>query len=154
MFKNADGKSWGSGKKLNNSINTSYHETCPTLSFDEKYMFFSRYNDVGNKSNIYWVSTDFIKEFKNSTNSVIQDYEQYFQVFPNPAKGIINISFGEHQYKNATVEISNIEGKQIISNNIQNNTTVTFDITGTPNGVYFISLIVDGQKHYKKIILE
>jgi hypothetical protein len=150
-FKEADGTSWSKAIKLNNSINTSYGETCPSLSPDEKYMFFCRYT---NKSDIYWVSTDFIKELKNPTNSFIPTFEQNIQISPNPTNGIINISFGEQAYKNAIIEITSIGGKQILSTTFKNITTATIDISGNPIGVYLISLSIDGKNLNKKICLE
>ncbi|TSA27011.1 MAG: hypothetical protein D4R67_06875 [Bacteroidetes bacterium] len=51
---------WGEPQKLNGSIDTEFPETCPTLSPDGKYLFFSRYNEPNNASNIYWVEADFI----------------------------------------------------------------------------------------------
>lgn len=61
-FKNAD--SWNTPIKLGPQINTSSDETCPSLSPDGKYIFFSRYNDTGGKSNIYWVSTSVINKLR------------------------------------------------------------------------------------------
>jgi Tol biopolymer transport system component len=153
-LKDTEGISWGPAIKLNSSINTLNGETCPSLSPDGKYMFFSRYNDVGNKSDIYWVSTDFIEELKKSLNSVIPTFRQNIQFFPNPTKGFINIAFNEQSYKNAVVEINNIEGKQLLSNTFQNNPTTTIDISNIPIGIYIINLSVDGQKLNKKICIE
>lgn len=61
-FKDED-KKWLTPIKLNASINsTEYDETCPTLSPDDKYIFFSRYNDLNEKCDIYWVNTNSIEE--------------------------------------------------------------------------------------------
>jgi Tol biopolymer transport system component len=63
-FRNTENK-WGDPIKLDAPISTSeFSETCPCLSPDEKYIFFSRYNDKNNKSDIYWVSIDIIKNLK------------------------------------------------------------------------------------------
>lgn len=59
IYKNGDG-SWGELKKLNSKINTEYSETCPSISPDGKYIFFSRYNEDNEVSNIYWVSLDLV----------------------------------------------------------------------------------------------
>ena len=59
VFKNENG-SWGTPINLGDKINTEYSETCASLSPDGKYIFFSRYNEPENKSNIYWVSSDII----------------------------------------------------------------------------------------------
>ena len=150
-FRDNDEKSWGSPIKLNNSINTSYGETCPSLSPDEKYMFFCRYS---NKSDIYWVSTEFIKELNKPTNSVIQSIEQNIQVYPNPTKGKLDINFGKLNTKNAVVEICNIAGSVVLSNTFQNITTATIDLTGNPKGIYLVNISIDGQKLSKKICIE
>lgn len=63
-FKNKE-KEWAEPIKLGGLINTSeYGETCPSLSPDEKYIFFSRYNDLNKKSDIYWVSSIIIENVK------------------------------------------------------------------------------------------
>jgi hypothetical protein len=147
-FKDIDGKSWGSPIKLNSSINTSYGETCPSLSPDEKYMFFCRYS---NKSDIYWVSTDFIKELKKPINSVIQSIEHKIKVFPNPTKDKINIDFGLQRHKTVTVEIADLYGKSISLNTYQNISNASIYLTGYSKGFYMISVNIDGQKFREKI---
>jgi hypothetical protein len=68
-FKNKNEK-WGDPIKLGGAINTTeYDETCPSLSPDEKYIFFSRYSDLNEKSDIYWVSASIIDHLK-SVNSI------------------------------------------------------------------------------------
>lgn len=63
-FKDKDEK-WSNPIKLGSLINTSeYVETCPSLSPDEKYIFFSRYNDLNEKSDIYWVSSSIIDKIR------------------------------------------------------------------------------------------
>ncbi len=64
IFYKNDG-SWTEPVKLGKYISTSeFEETCPSLSPDEKYIFFSRYNDLNQKSDIYWVSSNIINEIK------------------------------------------------------------------------------------------
>jgi Tol biopolymer transport system component len=56
---------WSEGIKLDSTINTAeYDETCPSLSPDYNYLFFSRYDDTNKKSDIYWVKTEAITNFK------------------------------------------------------------------------------------------
>lgn len=63
-FKDKDEK-WSNPIKLGTSINTSeYAETCPSLSPDQKFIFFSRYNDLNEKSDIYWVSSSIIEKIR------------------------------------------------------------------------------------------
>ncbi len=59
-FRKDDG-SWSRPQPLGATVNTEHSETCPSLSPDGKFLFFSRYNEPGRLSNIYWVSADVIK---------------------------------------------------------------------------------------------
>lgn len=45
---------------LGKKVNTIYNESCPSISPDGKYLFFSRYNEEGGLPNIYWVSSEVI----------------------------------------------------------------------------------------------
>jgi hypothetical protein len=63
VFKNSTGQ-WGTPINLGNRVNSEYSETCPSLSNDGKYIFFSRYNEVNELSDIYWVSAKIIEELR------------------------------------------------------------------------------------------
>lgn len=58
--KNDDG-SWAEPINLGPQVNTHFSETCPSLSPDGKYIFFSRYNEPNEVSDIYWISSDVMK---------------------------------------------------------------------------------------------
>ena len=60
-FRNDDG-GWGHPHPLGPEVNTEHSETCPTLSPDGELLFFSRYNEPGQLSNIYWISTTVISD--------------------------------------------------------------------------------------------
>ena len=64
-FKMNDG-TWSKPINLGNEVNSSYAETCPSLTPDGKYLFFSRYNEEGGLSNIYWVSAEVINKVRPS----------------------------------------------------------------------------------------
>jgi hypothetical protein len=57
----ADGEGgWAEPVSLGDLVCSDYTETCPSLSPDGKYIFFGRYNEPGEISNIYWVGSDII----------------------------------------------------------------------------------------------
>lgn len=58
-FRQSDG-SWGSPRNLGPEVNSEFSETCPSLSADGKYLFFSRYNEPGEVSDIYWIDSTVI----------------------------------------------------------------------------------------------
>jgi Tol biopolymer transport system component len=63
-FRTNEGK-WTEPVKLGIQIcSIEYDETCPSLSPDGKYIFFSRYNDKNGKSDIYWVSSSIIERIR------------------------------------------------------------------------------------------
>ncbi len=66
-FPLADGR-WADPVKLDESISTDITETCPSLSPDGKFIFFARYNEPGELSNIYWVSSAIIDNLKPQKN--------------------------------------------------------------------------------------
>ncbi len=62
-FLQPDG-SWGEPINLGDKINTEFTEMAPFLSPDDKYLFYSTWNEQ--KSDIFWVSTEVIKKLKLS----------------------------------------------------------------------------------------
>ena len=62
-FKKKDG-TWTKPINLGSGINSSFNETCPSISPDGKYLFFSRYNEEGSLPNIYWVSAEVLNKLK------------------------------------------------------------------------------------------
>ncbi|MGD9253813.1 MAG: hypothetical protein PVG92_07770 [Holophagae bacterium] len=62
-YRSEDG-SWNSPRPLGPAVNTEHSETCPSLSPDGKFLFFSRYDEPGDISNIYWISSQEIRELQ------------------------------------------------------------------------------------------
>ncbi|MTI30542.1 PD40 domain-containing protein [Xanthovirga aplysinae] len=58
-FKEKDG-TWTKPISFGNEVNTSLNEGCPSISPDGKYLFFTRAENEGGLSNLYWVSTEII----------------------------------------------------------------------------------------------
>jgi len=63
VFKTNKG-TWTAPVNLEKQINTNVSETCPSISPDGKFIFFSRYNDLNGKPDIYWVSSSVINNLK------------------------------------------------------------------------------------------
>lgn len=62
-FKKKDG-GWSEAINLGNQVNSTFGETCPSITPDGKYLFFGRYNEKGGLSNFYWVSTEVIDKVR------------------------------------------------------------------------------------------
>lgn len=62
-FKEKDG-TWTKPINLGNTVNSNFHERVPGVTPDGKYLFFSRYNEKGGISDLYWVSTEVIENVR------------------------------------------------------------------------------------------
>jgi len=62
-FKEKDG-TWAKPINLGNAVNSNFHERVPGVTPDGKYLFFSRYNEDGGISDLYWVSTEVIENVR------------------------------------------------------------------------------------------
>lgn len=67
-FRESDG-SWGRPLNLGAEVNSEFSETCPSLSSDGKYLFFSRYNEPDEVSDIYWIDGTVIDRVRDDTNT-------------------------------------------------------------------------------------
>ena len=85
-FRNEDG-GWSKPVNLGDEVNTEYFETCPTLSADGKYLFFSRYNEPGEISNIYWIDSRVIEEARKTFITQQEKQNDDFPVLKGPYLG-------------------------------------------------------------------
>jgi len=63
-FKKKDG-AWTKPINLGSAVNSNFNETCPSITPDGKYLFFSRYNEEGGLPNIYWVSAEVLYRLRS-----------------------------------------------------------------------------------------
>ncbi|MCX6306177.1 MAG: T9SS type A sorting domain-containing protein [Bacteroidetes bacterium] len=79
-------------------------------------------------------------------------------VYPNPVKDIAKVSLSLTQNANVTVEVTNLVGKQMMSLNKGNMSSgsqqFSIDATNLTSGIYFVTVIVNGQKYTQKMIVE
>lgn len=71
-----------------------------------------------------------------------------FAIFPNPASDELQIELKEYIGKSADVEIFNEVGKKMMKEKINriSSETTRFDISHFENGMYMVSILVDGVK--------
>ena len=72
-FRHPNGR-WTRPRQLGAEVNSGFDETCPSLSSDGRYLFFSRYNEPGNVSDIYWIDSGVIDSVSrvSSAGEVVQ----------------------------------------------------------------------------------
>ena len=62
-------------------------------------------------------------------------------MFPNPTKGTVSVKFFEEIKQSLTIEIVDLFGKKL--NELTLNQERVFDISEFPDGIYFVSFIID-----------
>lgn len=138
---------------MGNKINSSEDETCPRITFDGKYFFFTRTKNWD--GDLYWVTADFIDSLRvANTVSIIKtihDELNDIKVYPNPSNGIITIS-----KKQVSQEISYCVtdqfGKVILTGKLENSAQ-SLNLTELPKGLYILRCKIDGKDKNMKILL-
>jgi hypothetical protein len=79
-------------------------------------------------------------------------------VYPNPVKDVAKVSVNLTKSANVTVDVTNLVGKQVMSLNKGNmnagSQQFSIDASNFSAGIYFVTVIVDGQKFTQKMIVE
>jgi Tol biopolymer transport system component len=167
VVRREDGR-WSSPIKMGDKINTSYNETCASLSPDGKYVFFSRYDEPGEKSNIYWVSGAIIDSLKKTVtgikvkDSMLPEKNYLKQNYPNPFNPSTVISYQLPAFSNAKLSVYNLHSQKIktLVDSFQGAGEHSFvwDATDENNnpvssGSYFYKLETNEMSFQKKMVL-
>lgn len=75
-------------------------------------------------------------------------------LYPNPTTDVVTISFGKKFCKDCKIKVYDIMGRQIdLSVSEINSSAVQLDFQENNNGIYFVSMNVDGKVITKKVLL-
>lgn len=80
--------------------------------------------------------------------------EEEFTVFPNPAADFITISFTSQESNDVDLELKNLTGQVIRKLNHQSSESCTVSVQDFPEGIYFLSIELEGSRKTVKIIIE
>ena len=86
--------------------------------------------------------------------SVTEYSESDFNIFPNPSSGVVNVESEDFLLGRSFVSIFDMQGKIIETEVSQGNAIVQLDISGTPPGVYIVSVQSPMGRSIRKLILE
>jgi hypothetical protein len=90
------------------------------------------------------VNSGFEQGFKSVGNAGITNkliLNGGISIFPNPTKGTVRVEFTEETNQSLSIEIVDLFGKEL--NELTLNKERVFDISEFPDGIYFVSLIID-----------
>lgn len=74
-------------------------------------------------------------------------------VFPNPTKGIVNISLDD-TFENAGLELTSSSGQLVLKQELETATNATLDVSHLNSGLYMLKLTADDRVGIKKLIIE
>jgi hypothetical protein len=80
-----------------------------------------------------------------------------FSLYPNPSSGMVNVSFDAATSGTATLRVSDIVGKIIVTEHLQINegfNKFTVDLTPYTKGIYFMELSDDSNRSLQRLILD
>jgi hypothetical protein len=144
---------WSTPTRVLNSFSPIKNYARVTISPDGKYIF--TVGAVNGLFNYYWISTEVIEKLRPlNIHNITTQTDNSLNVFPNPTKDKIKISFGEMSAKNVQIEIFNIDGKQVITDTYKNPESIEIDLTNNSKGVYIVRLSTDYEIVNKVVVLE
>ncbi|MBM77278.1 MAG: hypothetical protein CL846_02235 [Crocinitomicaceae bacterium] len=82
---------------------------------------------------------------------IFEDGETMFSIYPNPSKGIFNISFNEKLNNPINVSVFDLTGRLILSYNLKDKQETKIDISTNSYGTYILKIEI-GEKQYLKRI--
>lgn len=110
---------------------------------------------INNQNELFVAAVNNGKIFKVTTTSLStkeNELSTMIKIYPNPASKKVFIE--GIQDKNATIDITNPEGRKVLENGKMESDN-SLNISGIPAGVYFLHLNSDNQKSYsKKLIIK
>jgi hypothetical protein len=128
------------------SYNWSNGLTTQSITVNTPDTFCVTVTDANNCSNTDCIFVDF-------SNSIFDSNESNaIMVYPNPSSGIMTINLPD-EFNKVILNISDVTGQLIYSREMQQ-PIIAIDLSASPKGVYFITIISDTGILNKKIILE
>ena len=98
------------------------------------------------------ITRDFLYNHLVFPTSIPEIAETMAQVYPNPAKSLVTIRFGEASHdKTSSIVITDITGHIMFSES-QTSSSFTMDVSNWPSGVYVIRLEQEGHSFVRKFL--
>ena len=88
-----------------------------------------------------------------STVSVREHSTDVIRIIPNPSNGTFRLDVGEMKFTSINVSIMDISGRIIMQRECKDHADLLFNLSGSPEGSYFIRIIADSQEVTQKLIL-
>ncbi|WP_081990170.1 T9SS type A sorting domain-containing protein [Psychroserpens sp. Hel_I_66] len=100
------------------------------------------------------ITNTFTTEFVEENLSVNEAGFTSFNLYPNPAKDKVTIRLNTNNFGNLTVNITDLQGKLILEQQISEENNMELDIAALQSGLYFVKLNNNNKSFVKKLIIE
>ena len=100
-----------------------------------------------------WTSGSYITL---SGGKIAQENLFEIEVYPNPTRGLVNITFDKIIEQNVTISLVDAFGKEVYRNKFNvgfERSIIDFDISNYPKGVYFLQMVSDDIIKTERIVL-
>lgn len=91
------------------------------------------------------------KVYSGTSNNGIKN-EIKINIFPNPCKGKVTVSFGVMPDEVSKIEITDISGRKVVTRIISNSSEV-FDLYNQSAGLYLIKSIIRDKEYVQKLVI-
>lgn len=95
--------------------------------------------------------TDYGYSAKKTVNLAESSKDNLISVFPNPAHHIITVNLDSQNFEEGIVQINDIQGKNLLTVNVNGQHELELDVSNWSNGTYFLQLLDNEQRQMKQV---
>ncbi len=129
-------------------------DTCTMTTINGTDTFINRYMVVTGDTVLAAVCWESCMECDTTTSIEGLLTEGGFSIAPNPSTGVINVSYNYTDHGPTMINVINIAGQTIMSQDIKENSNVVqVDLSEFDRGLYFVELKGLGSSSIKKVVL-
>ncbi len=118
-------------------LKDKYLNTTDAIDKDKNIPFVINDNALSKGDNRFELLFKNIPTGANELTNVLANTQ--VKVYPNPAIDVLNISLSNTQFKNSTITIYTVSGKEVLRSNMAEN-TAQLNIANLSNGIYLVTI--------------
>ncbi|MBU2938614.1 T9SS type A sorting domain-containing protein [Lacinutrix sp. C3R15] len=142
--------------KHNNDVSPGNgHSTMAVPNRDgTKILFASNWDDssiMQDANPPAWV-LEYPQSLLSTNDNEIEETSNVLSVFPNPTNNVVTVKVSGQNNTVSAIQLHDVLGRTLINNIVDNENTLTVDLSSYPTGIYLLSVNINGKKETKKII--